>query len=190
MRKFLIAGAAAGVIVASAAAAQTAPPAPQPRFAKTESRADVQAHVQKMFARLDTNRDGFITKAEADAAQAQSKAKWQQRREQRAEGPGFDHSKAFDRIDANHDGSISRDEFAAAPRPQHMGMRMAGMHRGFAGHMFEMADVNKDGRVSVAEAQQLALQHFDRADLNHDGTLTPDERRQAHELMRSQRHPS
>jgi hypothetical protein len=71
-----------------------------------------------------------------------------------------------------------------------MGMRMAGMHRGFGAHMFTMADLNKDGRVSLAEAQQLALQHFDRADLNHDGTLTREERRQARQQLRAQRHPS
>ena len=46
-----------------------------------------------------------------------------------------------------------------------------------------MADANKDGRVSLAEAQTAALAHFDRADLNHDGKITPDERQQ----MRQQR---
>src|SRR4051794_34358088 len=99
MTKYWFAGAAAAVIVAGAAVAQTAQPAPQARFAKSETRADVQAHVQQMFARLDTNRDGFITKEEADAAKAQFKAKWQERRDQRAQGQGFDRSKAFDRID-------------------------------------------------------------------------------------------
>ena len=59
---------------------------------------------------------------------------------------------------------------------------MGGM--GFGGHLFEMADANKDGRVSLAEAQAAALEHFDRADLNHDGKLTPEERQQARQLMR------
>jgi Ca2+-binding EF-hand superfamily protein len=45
--------------------------------------------------------------------------------------------------------------------------------------MFAAADLNKDGKVSLAEMQQTALQHFDRADANHDGKLTPDERKQA-----------
>ena len=49
-----------------------------------------------------------------------------------------------------------------------------------------MADVNKDGRVSLAEMQQTALQHFDRADLNRDGKVTPEERRQAWQQMRAQ----
>ena len=59
-----------------------------------------------------------------------------------------------------------------------------------ASQMLTMADANKDGRVSLAEAQQLALQHFDRADLNHDGNLTPHERQQARQQLKAQRHPS
>jgi Ca2+-binding EF-hand superfamily protein len=57
---------------------------------------------------------------------------------------------------------------------------------GMATHMFDMADVNKDGKVSLAEMQQAALAHFDRADLNHDGTLTPDERKQARQQLKAQ----
>jgi hypothetical protein len=53
--------------------------------------------------------------------------------------------------------------------------------------MFETMDTNKDGRVSQAEAQAVALQHFDRADLNHDGQLTPQERQQSRQLLRGQR---
>jgi Ca2+-binding EF-hand superfamily protein len=192
----LSAAAAAAILGAGAAFAQTAPVAPtapqamRMNFAKPETRAEVQTHVAKMFARLDTNHDGFVTREETQALHAQMAAKMQQRMAQRAQNPGADRSKAFDRIDANHDGMISRDEFASAPRPQGMMMRMAGMHRGLSGQMFEMADLNKDGRVSLAEAQQAALQHFDRADLNHDGTLSPEERQQAHQLMRADRHPS
>ena len=52
-----------------------------------------------------------------------------------------------------------------------------------------MADANHDGRVSLQEATNAALQHFDRADLNHDGKLTPEERQQAHQLMRGRATP-
>lgn len=69
------------------------------------------------------------------------------------------------------------------------GMRHVGMGFGM-GHLFETADVNKDGKVSLQEATAAALQHFDAADLNHDGTLTPEERMQAHQRMRGQRQPS
>ncbi len=192
MRNYLIGVAIAAIAGATAALAQTAQPAPvvsppqySPRsyFTKPESRADVAQHVQRMFARLDTNHDGFITRDEVAAVEAQFQAKMQQR------GQGADRSSAFDRIDTNHDGVISREEFAAA-KPGYMGMRHAGFGRGFGERMFDQADANHDGRVSLAEAQALALQHFDQADLNHDGIVTPDERRQAHQLMRSQRHPS
>ena len=62
---------------------------------------------------------------------------------------------------------------------------MAGMGS-FGGHMFEMADANKDGRVTLQEAQAAALKHFDMADANRDGQVTPDERRQMHERMRAE----
>jgi Ca2+-binding EF-hand superfamily protein len=110
-------------------------------------------------------------------------------------------AKAFDKLDTNKDGQVSRQEFDAGrqAREQRQALRKPGkplggnvyMHRkggmGFAARMFDMADANKDGRVSLPEAQQVALQHFDRADLNHDGTLTPEERRQSREQMRAQR---
>jgi Ca2+-binding EF-hand superfamily protein len=195
MKNYLIGGIAiAAIASAGGALAQAAQPAPaaaeaqhslRSYFAKSESRTDVPQHVQRMFARLDTNHDGYITKDEVAAAETQFQAKIQTRAEQ----GGADRADAFDRIDTNHDGVISREEFAAA-KPEYIGMRHASFHHGFGERMFDQADTNHDGRVSLAEAQALALKHFDQADLNHDGVLTPEERRQAHELMRSQRHPS
>ena len=78
---------------------------------------------------------------------------------------------------------ITSAEFAAAPHPKmdRAGMRHAG------GGMFGIADLNKDGRVTLAEAQQAALQRFDRIDLNRDGKLTPEERQQARQQLRAQR---
>ena len=57
--------------------------------------------------------------------------------------------------------------------------------------MFEMADANKDGRVSLAEAQAAALQHFDMVDANRDGRISPEERMQMHQRMRArhEQHP-
>ena len=96
----------------------------------------------------------------------------------------------FARSDANRDGVISRAEFDATAGRMHARLKHAGLHRGFAGRMFDTADLNKDGRLSLSEAQQAALQHFDRSDLNHDGQLTPEERRQARQALRAQRKPS
>src|SRR5690349_24765266 len=61
-----------------------------------------------------------------------------------------------------------------------------GMH-GFGGRMFEMADANRDGRVSLQEAQSAALQHFDMVDANRDGQVTPEERGQMRQQMRAHR---
>ena len=129
-----------------------------------------------MFARLDTNKDGKITQAEADAtrnARAQAKGK----------APAKGHAAAgmFARLDTNKDSVITRAEFDVAAAQMHARMEQAGMHHGggFGGRLIQAADLNKDGKVSTAEMQQMALQHFDKADLNHDGKLTPEERKQS-----------
>ena len=46
------------------------------------------------------------------------------------------------------------------------------------GRMFDMADANKDGKVTESEALTSALARFDQADTNKDGKFTPDERRE------------
>jgi Ca2+-binding EF-hand superfamily protein len=195
MKKLLIGSAA--LLASAAAVAQVAPapsPAPQVKVAKVHTRAEVQAKVAEHFARIDTNRDGSVTKAEADAARTAFRSQSTERREDRRE-------QAFDRLDSNRDGAISRAEWDAhaAQRQQRVatrdrdgdgrrdGRRFAGggMHN-LGGHMFEMADANKDGRVTLQEAQAAALRHFDMADANRDGQITPDERRQVRQRMRAQ----
>ena len=196
MKKLLIGGAALALAVP--ALAQVAPtPAPQMQHAmKVQTRAEVQAKVAEHFARVDTNRDGFVTKAEADAAMQAFRGK---HGEKRAEWRG----QAFERLDTNRDGAITRAEWdaAQAQRQQRVAARdqngdghpdakrfgHRGMMGGFGGHMFEMADTNRDGRVSLQEAQSAALQHFDMVDTNRDGRITPEERMQMHQKVRAER---
>lgn len=189
MKPFLIAGAAVAALagITPIIAQTTQPPASSPRAdsAKVHTRADVQSRVAARFAKLDANRDGFVTQAETDALLAQRGAKRAERTQRRAERR--DPAKIFDRLDANKDGAISRAEFAAAPHPDRKGGPRGGVHRGVAGRMFGISDVNRDGRVSLAEAQQAALQHFDQADSNRDGQLTREERRAGRQQMRAQR---
>jgi EF-hand domain pair/EF hand len=217
MKEFLIG--AAGIVLAGAALAQApvatpAPPAvPQvaPMADRIQTRDEVVAKVREHFAQMDANKDGFLTKDEADAGRKVIKQRFREklgeRREHRMQR--HDPKLAFDRLDANKDGSISRDEFAKAheqrierrivmkdgqPAPEgvapvppvppthHRGMH----HRGgmmMGGHMFAMADANKDGRVSLQEATDAAVRHFDMADANRDGRITPDERMQMHRQM-------
>ena len=219
MKEFLIG--AAGIVLAGAALAQApvAQPAPAPQaapvppmgFDRVQTRDEVVAKVREHFAQLDTNRDGSLTKEEADAGRAAMKDHFRQRLgERRGEwgGRGRDPAVAFDRLDTNKDGSISRDEFAkghetrierrvelkdrqtAVPGAPGEGRRMRFHHMGGAmlgGRMFEMSDANKDGRVSLQEATDAAVRHFDMADTNHDGRITPEERTLRHRQMLEQR---
>jgi Ca2+-binding EF-hand superfamily protein len=194
---------------------QPAPRAPQMHMRmmsdKVMTRDEVVGHVRRMFEHLDANRDGVVTRDEVDSMHRRMSGIHEGRAKKMAERGMRRHDRgaAFDRLDTNHDGMISRQEFTAAkPRieghrvmvmreggPGHPGMegmrmRMHMHGASFGGHLFEMADANRDGRVSLQEATNAAVQHFDRADLNHDGKLTPDERRQAHQLMRGQRRPA
>jgi len=198
MKKLLLSGAAAAaafvVIPAFAQAPAPAPVAPRAHMGHAQNRAEVTQHVQAMFTQLDTDRNGWLTKAEADAGKSQMRERMGKRGERRA-----DHT--FEMLDTDRNGSISRAEFDAAhaqhadrkaDRREHRADRMA--KGGMAGHMmggrmFETSDSNKDGRVSLQEATSAALQHFDMADANRDGQITREERTQMRQRMRSERRP-
>ncbi len=99
----------------------------------------------------------------------------------------------FAALDMNHDGAIERSELPAANRQQGMahpprmmppGGRQGQMMMRNGEWMFAAADANGDGRVTMQEANALALRHFDMMDRNHDGQITPDEHRPMHGRMR------
>ena len=202
MKTFLLASVAAAAALAVAPAlAQTAsaPTAAQHhgRFAQTESRAEVQSRVQQHFAKLDANRDGFITQAETDALKAQRVEKRKYRAEKRAQR--FDPAKMFGRMDANKDGKITQAE-ADAAHSAHMARRdgkPAEAHATAMGGLFAKADINKDGVITRAEfdaaphprhdmmMKHAGLEHgrgghmFGMADLNKDGKVSLAEAQQA-----------
>ena len=222
MKKILFGGAAAAGLLTGSALLAAPSAQPGHKMMQTELRTDVQGHVAKMFARLDTNNDGFVSKAEVDALQAQRTAKVEQRADHfdpvklfarldankdgkitQAEADAARNARAaakgkaapahaggglFARLDTNKDGVVTKAEFDATAAQMHTRIEQAGLHRGNrAEHMFDAADLNKDGKVSAAEMQQAALQRFDQADVNHDGKLTPDERKQTRQAHRAQR---
>lgn len=183
---------------------------------KAETRNEVVAHVRDMFGQLDSNRDGFVTRQEADAAHqkmaGEFRDKFAKGLAMRSDLPRPDRGAMFDKLDSNKDGMITRDEFMAgrpeireqhvyvmrngqAPvelgatpgQPQVKVMRMHGVGMGMHGKMFETADANHDGKVSLQEMTATALQHFDSADANHDGNLSPEERMRMHPRVNVQR---
>lgn len=207
----LMAGTAALAQTAPVAPAPSAPPAPMahPMADKVMTRTEVVTMVSEHFTQLDANKDGVITTAEA----TQGRENWAEHRREMGGAPGALHhggdpTAAFDRVDTNKDGSINRDEFAKAheqriekrveirkerqqgakdgKNAQKQAWRTQHGMGGMGGRMIVMADTNKDGKITLAEAQALALQHFDQMDTNHDGQVTPEERRAARPTMHKQ----
>ena len=192
-----------------APAVPTAAPAPMahPMRDKTTTRAEVVQKVREHFGEMDSNKDGAVTTAEIDAARSKRFEDFKGFDGGHAMAMG-DPGAAFDRLDANKDGSISRDEFTKAHEQRaerrvekraerksspkqsrevrRHAMRMHGPG-GFGAGMSEMADTNKDGRITQAEAEALALQHFDQMDTNRDGQVTPEERRAGRKIIIQQR---
>jgi Ca2+-binding EF-hand superfamily protein len=140
----------------AAQAAQAAPAA--------NTKAGVDAQVRASFARLDVNKDGFVDRAEADRAQSAAVTARQTR---------FRQTRAtqFAQLDTNKDGSISRQEFESVGAPQ-------GPAAGKNAWM-ELNDIDRNGRVALAEAVAKATNNFDRLDSNKDGTITAAELRAA-----------
>jgi Ca2+-binding EF-hand superfamily protein len=199
MKKVVPISALAAVVLAGGAAyAQSAQPGASPAAAphrhsmKAQTRATVEARATRMFARFDTNHDGFISQAEIDALQAQRAQKAEQRAQR------FDPSKIFDRLDLNHDGRITVAEAQAerSRRLQAKGAEHAPAHAGGFTGLFARADTNKDGVVTRAEFETMGeqlrtrMQHasvagrggsrlFETADSNKDGRISEAELQQA-----------
>lgn len=196
IRKLLI-----GVGVTALAAAAVAHDHDGPMADKEMTRDEAIAKVREHFGKLDANKDGVIAKDEiAEMRQerihvrhlggAAGDAKWDEKRP--------DANEAFDRLDTNKDGSISREEFTKgreiriekriAMREEikdGKGHRMIHMRHGggMGGHMIVMADTDEDGRITLAEAEGLAIKHFNEMDANKDGKVTPEERKAARPMM-------
>lgn len=192
-------------------------PIPPRAVELTQTRDQAVAKVREHFAKLDANRDGFVAADEMQSIRGHHRG-MRQLGERRGRGGGDrkamrDPAAAFDRLDANRDGMISREEFGRAREVReqrriainrapdgvpgvpgvagdHQGMRkmhrMGGMR---GGGMMRLADLDRDGRVSLQEATTSALQRFDRIDANRDGRITPDERRQQREQRKAMRAP-
>jgi Ca2+-binding EF-hand superfamily protein len=208
----LLSGSAALAQTPVAPPAPPAPPPPMahPMADRVMTRAETVAMVREHFGRMDADKNGSITTQEATQGHHKMRDHFRAMRVEHGEG-GTPHVKrfeqrdpkeAFDRIDTDKNGWIGRDEFARA-HEQRIEKRVAirekrkearnekgdrrefRRHRmgGMGGRMIVMADSNHDGQITLAEAEAMALQHFDRMDANRDGQVTPEERRSGREVI-------
>ena len=115
---------------------------------------------------------GSMPTATASSPKPKRRRPPRQRPQRHRQGAGMrghhsDPAAMFEKMDTDRNGQISRAEFDAmhAKRGERMGgdaARCRGHGRGFGGHMFAMADLNKDGRVSLQEATSAVAPAFQR----------------------------
>ena len=163
MNSRLAAAAVAAAALASAAGAQTAKPATA-TAPKTITRAELTANIDAEFRGLDTNGDGKISTAEAQAAVGKraSEAEVELRKRQEAD---------FRKLDTDKNGQLSLAEYEAA-----MSIKP---NAGAATERLKMFDSNKDGVISAAEFRAPVLARFDAADANKDGIVSEAEAKAA-----------
>lgn len=107
---------------------------------------------ERMMARIDTNGDGMISKAE-NRAMVEAR---------------------FARMDADKDGMVEAGEGRKGwgKRGEGRGGKAKGMRGGRGGGAgMMMADTNKDGAISKAEFDAMSAQRFAKLDTNSDGKI-------------------
>lgn len=110
----------------------------------------------KRFDRMDADKDGVVTRAEAEAQAG----------------------KAFDRLDTNKDGVIDDAELKAHSDRMKARLAKRGGDEAKAGKRadrFESSDADKDGKVTRVEFLAKAAPWFARADADKDGKVTREE---------------
>lgn len=153
------------------------------------TRAEAQAHATQMFARLDANGDGKLDATDRAAKRTEMQAKAFERIDTDKDGSiskaEWDQHAADRAARHGERGEKRADADAPGDNPHH-GKRG---HRGGPGSHHGMtmgkADANGDKVITQAEFQTAALARFDAADANKDGKVTPEERAAQREARRA-----
>lgn len=127
------------------------------------TRAELVAHLDKRFAKLDKDADGKITKEERKEAREARKAA------------------RFAKLDTDGNGSLSPEELQAHKGKDHRAGDNAGQHKAGKHHRRHgNPDTNKDGVIDKTEFEARAFKRFERIDANNDDVVSAEERKAAH----------
>jgi hypothetical protein len=108
------------------------------------------------FRKMDTDKNGQLTKSEIEQFQTQQLA-----------AQGRARNKAlFTQLDKDKNGQLSQAEFARVATPAPVAN---------AQPMIARMDGNRDSQISSAEYRNATLANFDRVDSNKDGIVTAEE---------------
>ena len=112
MKKLIIAASAAATLF-TGAAVSAQPSQGGPAHMRPTSQADAIARADQRFQRLDTDRNGRLTRTELQAGKQRAEARADQKRSGGPDGQkrGRKGGLQIDRLDSNRDGLITRAEF-------------------------------------------------------------------------------
>ena len=140
------------VALVAAAPALAQAPAPAGSAVTSVARATVFANAEAEFARVDTNKDGQMSRAEIETFQRTAATTMMATRTK----------EVFAALDSDKNGQLSAVEFAKLN---------SGPPKVDASNVLRI-DTNKDGQVSLAEHRTATLATFTQFDTNKDGSLT------------------
>ena len=159
MKTLLTTAAAISLIAAVAPALAQAPAKPaRPMADKVITRAEMTQSVQQQFARLDSNKDGFVVKAEAEAADKAMIQHAENRFDKRGDA-------MFGKLDSNKDGKVTKAEAETAFAAIKAKSKAKPSWDKFAANL----DSNKDGAITQAEFDSVQDKVADRFEQRRSG---------------------